>query len=220
MNPIIEKIKKLLRLGKDSKATPNEAAVAMAKAIKLAAENGIDLSSIPTDDSGTGGMSHVTESSQQGPAHRLAAWLVKRHFSVATLFDSSGKKPVIHFIGIDTNCQLASYCYTYLVRSSRTAWRKRENRRLRDRDSFLKGYFAAIDSMMPEVFHRDGLILSTDNYVQTVIFAGRTGIIFKPMASAWKGGLSDSAFRHGVRSGNRDGIRNAIRGTDKPLLPH
>jgi hypothetical protein len=25
-------------------------------------------------------------------------------------------------------------------------------------------------------------------------------------------------FRHGVHSGNRDGIRNAIRGTDKPLI--
>lgn len=218
MNPIIEKLKKLLRLGKDSKATPNEAAVAMAKALKLASDNGIDLSSIPTDDSDHGGMAHVTEASQAGPAHRLASWLVNRHFSVATLFDSSGKKPVIHFIGIETNCQLASYCYTYLVRSSRAAWRKRENRRLRDRSSFLKGYFAAIDSLMPDVFHRDGLILSTDNYVQTVIFAGRTGIIFKPLASAWNGGLSDSAFRNGVRCGTRDGIRNAIRGTDKLLI--
>jgi hypothetical protein len=186
--------------------------------MKMASENGIDLSSIPMDDTEHGGMTHVTESSQAGPAHKLASWLVKRHFSVATLFDSSGRKPVIHFIGIETNCQLASYCYTYLVRSSRAAWRNRQNRRLRDRQSFLKGYFAAIDSLMPEVFHRDGLILSSDNYVQTVIFAGRTGIIFKPMNSAWKGGLSDSAFRNGVSCGRRDGIRNSIRGTDKPLI--
>lgn len=217
MNPIIDKIRKLLRLSRDSKATPNEAATAMAKAMKLASDHGIDLSALPSDDPGRGGMSHVTEPSQCGPAHRMASGIVKRHFGVATLFDSTGSRAVIHFIGIETNCQIASYCYIYLVRSMRQAWRKRENRRLRDRQSFLRGYASAINSLMPGVFHQNGIILCADNYIEAVIFAGRHGIKIrttKPSAAK----ISDASFHHGFVAGQKGGIHNAIRGTDYNLI--
>ena len=189
----------------------------MAKALKLAADHGIDLSKIPTDDPERGWMTHTTEPSQKGPAHRLASWLVKRHFGVATLFDGTGRKPVIHFIGVESNCQLAQYCYVYLVRSMRAAWRKRDNKRLRDRDSFLQGFAYAIDSMMPEVFHREGLILSADNYIETVILAGRDGIRLTPIKEKDRK-ISDAAFRHGHCAGKTSGIRNAVNGTDQPLI--
>lgn len=217
MNPIVDKIRKLLRLGRDGAATPAEAAAAMAKAMRMAAEHGIDLSQMPPDDPERGGMTHATEPSQAGLPHRLASQLVKRHFNVATLFDSTGRKPAIHFIGHEENCQLASYCYVYLVRSMRAAWRNRENRRLRNRDAFLRGYAAAIDSLMPETFHREGLILSADRYIETVILAGKAGVKIADMKPV-KSSLSDSAFRHGYRAGKAGGIRNAIRGTTQPLL--
>jgi hypothetical protein len=214
MNPIIDKIRKLLRLGKDSKATPNEAAVAMAKAMQLAAAHGIDLSQIPDDTGSNGGISHTTEPSQAGLPHRLASMLVKRHFSVSTLFDSTGKKPVIHFIGLPNNCDLALYCYVFLVRSMRTAWRKRENRRLRDRASFLRGYAAAIDSLMPATFHQPGLIISADEYIETVILANQHGVKIKTLGNGRKNKISDAAFRNGYRQGKQTGIHNAIRGSE------
>lgn len=217
MTPIIEKLKKLLRLAKNHAATAEEAATAMRKALALAGEHGIDLSAIPPDDPEHGGMTHTTEPSQGGPAHRRAASLVMRHFGVETLFDSTGKKPVIHFIGFETNTQLALYCYIYLVRASRAAWRNRSNRRLRDRESFLRGYFRAIDQMMPAVFHQPGLVLSTANYVQGVIVAGRSNVVISQNKRAEKP-ISESAYMHGHMAGQNDGIRNAVRGTDKPLI--
>ena len=132
MNPAFAKIKKLLRMAKDRAASSAEAATAMRKAMELAAEHGIDLTAIPPDDPEHGGMTHASETSQAGPAHRKAAALVRRHFGVDPLFDSTGEKPVIHFIGFESNTQLALYCYTYLVRASRAAWRKRANKRRED----------------------------------------------------------------------------------------
>ena len=119
-------------MAKDRAASSAEAATAMRKAMELAAEHGIDLTAIPPDDPEHGGMTHASETSQAGPAHRKAAALVRRHFGVDTLFDSTGEKPVIHFIGFESNTQLALYCYTYLVRASRAAWRKRANKRRED----------------------------------------------------------------------------------------
>lgn len=212
-SPLIDKIKKLLRLAKDGAATPAEAATALAKALAMAAENGIDLSKIPDDSTSGSGMSHATEPSQAGLPHRLAARLVSRHFGVEAIFDSTGKKPVIHFIGIDENCHLAIYCYVYLVRSMRTAWRKRTNRRLRDRESFLRGFTAAIDNQMPAVFHRPGLVLSTKAYIEGVILAGKTGVTIKETQSKPKKLNAASAIEGGI-AGRKAGIRNALRGSE------
>lgn len=218
MNPI-DKIKKLLRLGRCSAATPAEAAAAMKKAVQLAAEHGIDLSKVPTDDENGSGATHTTEPSQAGPAHVLASRFVKRHFSVATIFDSTGPKPVIHFIGLEINCQLAQYCYVYLVRSSRSAWRKRSNKRLRDRISFLRGFFAAINQMMPAVFHREGLIFSADHYIESVILAGNPGASLTQMKPKMGSGkVSECSFFHGLQAGRKAGIREGIRGTSSALI--
>lgn len=48
MNPIIDKIQKLLRLAKCSAATPAEAAAALEKAIQLAMQHGIDIAKLIT----------------------------------------------------------------------------------------------------------------------------------------------------------------------------
>jgi Protein of unknown function (DUF2786) len=210
MNPIIERIKKLLRLGKDNAATPAEAAAALAKALQLAAENGLNLEDIPAD-SDSGILSHETIKSQAGPAHKLASGIVRRHFGVATLFDSSAAGHTIHFIGLPDQTALASYVYQYLVRTMRSAWRTRANKRLRDRDSFLSGFASAINSLMPAAFHRPGLILCAETYIKEVIIGDSRAKI-----STLKGpqAKSDKAFSHGHRAGLKAGIRNAIHGTE------
>lgn len=215
MNPIIDKIRKLLRLGRDSAASPAEAALAMAKALQLAADHGIDLAKLPSDDGKGGGLTHQTEPSTKGVAQHQASQLVKRHFGVETLFDSTGPKRAIHFIGLEENCHLARYCYTYLVRAMSAAWRKRSNRRLRDREAFIRGYAVAIDRAMPAVFHRPGLVISADDYIQRVFLSDGSKIT---QIGGKAAKLSDAAFREGFVTGAHAGIHNAIRGTDKPLL--
>lgn len=211
MNPIIEKIKKLLRLSKDGAATAEEAAAALAKAMQLAAQAGVSLADIPAD-SDSGVLGHQTIDSQAGPAHLLAAGLVKKHFGVDTLFDSRGGKKRIHFIGLPEQIDLASYVYTYLVRTMRSAWRKRGNRRLRDREAFLKGFACAINRLMPAAFHRPGLILSAERYVEDVIIGQDSNV----KMSNLKGpeAKSDRAFHHGFEAGDKAGIRNALRGSN------
>ncbi|GAA5482095.1 DUF7168 domain-containing protein [Haloferula sargassicola] len=215
-SPIIDRIKKLLRLGRCHAATPAEAANALAKALKLAAEHGIDLSQLPTDDPERGGVTHVTEPSQAGLPHRLASRLVKRHFGVSTVFEKGGPKPVIHFVGVESQCQLAVYCYVFLVRTMRAAWRHRTNRRLRDRESFLHGFATAIDRAMPPVFHQPGLTISHDAYIVDVI-VGKGGSL-KEIGRKTPRKLSEAATREGYRAGRKTSIHNALRGTDKPLL--
>ena len=218
MNPIVDRIKKLLRLGNNEAATMAEAAAALKKAQELAVEHGIDLGAIPADVDGPGGMTHVSEPSQAGMPHRLASGIVKHHFGVDTLFDSTGAKPVSHFIGCETNCQIAVYVYIYLVRAMRAAWRNRTNRRLRDRDSFLRGFALGVETMIPEKFHQTGLVLCTKRYVEGVILAGKNAKI-TPIKTGGKKKLSDRSFFEGYRDGKITGIHNAVRGSNTELLP-
>ena len=209
MNPIIEKIKKLLRLGKDGAATPAEAAAALAKALKLAAEHGLKLEDIPAD-SDSGILSHETVNSTAGPAQILASGIVQRHFGVHTIFITGGIKE-IHFVGLPEQVALASYVYTYLVRTMCRAWRIRPNKRLRDRSAFLRGFSAAMNGLMPGVFHRPGLIICAQKYVEEVICAG--GGYSKTKSIAAPRGKSDRAFSSGWEAGHKAGIRNALRGS-------
>lgn len=217
MNPIVEKIKKLLRLGNNKGASFAEAASALRKAQELAAEHGIDIGAIPIGADGVEGVTHVTESSQKGVPHRLASGIVRRHFGVDTLFDSTGSKPVIHFIGIETQCQIASYVYVYLVRTMRAAWRNRTNRRLRDRDSFLRGFAQAVESMIPEKFHQPGLVVSSKRYIEGVLLGPDAKL--KTIGGGKPAKISDAAFFQGYRDGKKAEIHNAVRGSNHELLP-
>lgn len=210
MNPIIERIKKLLRLGKDGAATPAEAASALAKALKLAADHGLKLEDIPAD-SDSGILTHETLKSTAGQAQLLAAGIVKAHFGVDTLFITGGRRE-IHFIGLPEQVALASYVFTYLVRTMCRAWRTRENKRLRDRNAFLRGFAAAMNRLMPEVFHRPGLILCAANYVEDVICTG--GNYGKMTSISTPKAKSDRAFSQGLEAGRKAGIRNALRGSE------
>lgn len=215
-NPILDKIKKLLRLSKDSSATAAEAASALQKAISIAEANGIDIHAVKFTEDNAPGMTHATEHSQAGPAHRLASALVQDQFGVETLFDSTGEKASIHFIGQEINCQLAAYAYVYLVRSMRQAWRKRTNRRLRDREAFLRGYAAAIHRLMPRVFRNEGLILSAKSYIDTCIL--KPGCKLTSLSKVGEN-ASPRAFSDGYEAGRKAGIRNAIDRTGNLELP-
>lgn len=214
MNPALEKIRKLLRLSRDAKATANEAAVALAKAMQLAAENGIDLDKVSTDDADAS-VTHRTTSAVFGVAERNASSLIKRHFNVDALFSKRGGKAVVHFIGYPETCDLAIYVFVYLVRCARNAWKTRPNKRLRNRESFIYGFFLAINELMPPKFHQPGLVPSFKSYTEEVLLQGAK-LITKRVAPK---SAPIKALAAGFRAGQSNGINNAIRGTEKNLIP-
>jgi hypothetical protein len=217
MNPITDKIRKLLALGRNGAASPNEAATAMAKAQRLTAEHGISLTEIPADDSPGSWLTHISVPSLKGLPQRLASRLIKRHFGVDTLFDSTVKPSVIHIVGTRDQAEIASYVYVYLVRTVRRSWVTRKNRRIRDRESFLPGFVHSISQMLPEVFPQTGLVLSAQHYIETTLLRpGEQTIFLKPS----KNRLADKAFLQGLIDGRKAGIRNAIAAPSaQPELP-
>jgi hypothetical protein len=216
-NPILDKIRKLLRLAKNDGASANEAATALRKAMELAEANGIDIQSVKLLDGETWNLTHHSEKSLAGTAHRLAAGIVQSHFGVEALFQTGSGWKGVHFIGQEINCQLASYAYIYLVRSMSRAWTKRENKRLRDRVSFLRGYAYSIGRLMPAAFPNPGLILSAKAYIETVLLGGTPGLKMVETKQPKKN-LSQSALLAGLRAGKDAGIRNAIHGTNTPQI--
>ena len=215
MNPLLDKIRKLLRLANDHGATAHEAAAALAKAQQIATENGISLTDVPDDDDTTHGLTHIAHPSQAGLPHRLASQLVKTHFGVSTLFDSNGRRAVIHIIGTPLQAQLATYVYTYLVRVLRQSWRGRANKRLRDREAFLRGFTQAIGRKLPKVFPQDGLVLSSEAYIAAKLLPPGAKIT---RIAEGKKSLADSAYRDGFMAGVDTEIHNAIQGSDPTKL--
>lgn len=213
MNPALEKIRKLLRLSRDSKATPNEAAVALAKAMQLAAEHGIDLDQVTTDESPST-VTHRTTAAVFGVAERNASSLIKKHFNVDALFSNKSGKAVIHFIGYPETCDLAIYVFVYLVRCARHAWKNRANKRLRNRSSFIFGFFLAIDQLMPPKFHQAGLIPAFKTYTEEVLLCGAKVITRRvaPKSTPVK------SLTAGFLAGKQNGIYAPIRGTSQPLI--
>ena len=214
MNPTLEKIKKLLRLARDKSATAAEAAAALTKAMQLATDAGIDLAKVSTDERDNS-VTHRTTPAPFGPAERYTATLLKKHFNVDALFSSRAGKRVIHLYGYAETCDLAIYVFVFIVRCAKSAWKNRANKRLKNREAFIFSFIMGIDELMPPKFHQPGIVPSFKTYRDEVLLSGGSKLITR--ASSPKN-LPSRATAAGYRAGKNNGINNAIRGTDKPLI--
>jgi hypothetical protein len=181
--------------------------------MQLAAEHGIDLAKVSTEESDSS-VTHRTTPATFGVAERNASSLVKRHFNVDALFSTKSGKRVVHFIGYPETCDLAIYVFVYLVRCAKSAWKNRTNKRLKNRESFIFGFFLAIEELMPPTFHQPGLVPSFQSYTEQVLVSGRK-IITKPVAPK---STTIKALSSGWIAGQKNGIHAPIRGTTTPLL--
>jgi hypothetical protein len=214
MNPTIEKIKKLLRLARDKSATPAESAAALAKAIAMATESGIDLDKVSTDDNSQS-LNHRTTSARFGSAERNACSIIRKHLNVDALFSNRGGKNVVHLYGFPEACDLAVYVFVYLVRCAKSSWKNRANKRLKNRDAYIYGFFLGIDELMPEKFHQPGLLPAFNAYRDEVLLGGSSQLITKRIAPK---NTPIKSLTAGYMAGKKNGINNAIPGTDKPLI--
>ena len=211
---ITETIKKLLRLARDKAASPAEAASALAKAQAIAEANGQALPDDPGEspDPKRNVLAHHKVMSASGYAERKAAWLICVQFPVRYIWGWGGlfdSKRSIYFIGPPCFVEIAGYCFTYLRRTMATAWRKRANKRIKNRRAFIDGFAAAIYEQMPEEFRGRGLVdIDAAAYFITVISPGATLAMMGQLATRG----SSAALTAGFVAGRRHGIRNALEG--------
>jgi hypothetical protein len=139
---VIDKIRKLLRLGKSS--NPNEAALAIARAFELARKHAIDLESVNLDDEAIECfLSRI--GARLSFEQKLILNLVKRFFRVDIIADL----PNIAYIGRETDISIAQYVYDYLLRALRGGLRvyQAEVRRKLSRtrkQNFIQGWIYGV----------------------------------------------------------------------------
>lgn len=214
MDSINERIKKLLRLARDKAATPAEAAAALSKAQAIAEANGRELPADPGEspDPKRNVLSHHRVETASGYAERKAAWLITVQFPVKFIWGWGGlseSRRAIYFIGPPCFVEIAGYCHTYLRRTMAMAWRKRANKRLKNRRAFIDGFAAAIYEQMPEEFRGRGLVeIDAAAYFITHIKPGATLSKMGQLSAR----ASSASLTAGWIAGKRHAIRNALEG--------
>lgn len=170
-DPIIEKIKKLLRMKRGG--TPGEIENALAMAAKLARQHGIDLNSINPDEASPQTITHETDiMNLRIPLEaRLAANVLVNFFNVKICVHEGICSPryvpvkaKITFVGTTWDIHVARYVFVFLQRHFRYAWNHRKNKRLRNRSAFLHGMYWGLSTKLqdqqPEVETEQALVLA------------------------------------------------------------
>jgi hypothetical protein len=155
-DPIIEKIKKLLRMKRGG--TPGEIENALALAAKLAREHNIDLASVNPDEDDGQRITHVKDiMGLRIPLEaRLAANILVNFFDVQVCLSSPVSrwyakiKGGFTIVGTAWDIQIARYVFVFLQRHFRYAWNHRANRRLKNRNAFLHGMYLGLASKLRE----------------------------------------------------------------------
>lgn len=216
-SPIARRITKLLRLARCKGATAAEASTALEKAQRIAAEHHVSLNEIHDDDDRAGALTHSSKKVRKGLTTRLTAGIVQSHFGVQCITISRGAQAVMHIVGMPDQVEIATYIFVYVRRLLDSAWASRENKRLRDRDSYLLGFAWAISEKVPGVFRNEGLILSQDAYINRYLTPENCVTVKAPQL---KGRLSPSAVHAGFTAGHKANLHNALRNTEaQALLP-
>lgn len=162
MNPILEKIKKLLRMKRGG--TPDEIATAFRLAQELAEKHGIDLNGIDPDDDNTRPerpISHIDAilGARIQWECRYAALICHCFFHVNAfsrwrgsfikdgLWNRGGY--CLTFVGTAWDTEIALYVYHFLVGHFRREWKTRRGR-CRNRQAFMYGTYLGISSKLRE----------------------------------------------------------------------
>lgn len=151
MNPIVERIKKLLRMKRGG--TPAEVETALGLARKIAAEHGIDLDSIdPEEKRQSSEWRHESAYlARRVPFDaRYAAKICERFFNVEVVFYEAMHGFGIYFVGRVFEIEIALYIFRFLRGHFSRCWRVRENRLLRSKRSFVYGMFVGICSKLKQ----------------------------------------------------------------------
>ena len=160
MNPILEKIKKLLRMQRGG--TQAEVETALAMAAELARKHGIDLAAVnPGEDHLDRVLGHADAilSTRLQWECKYAALVAENFFNVSLVCRTAGLANsrgwsykwnyAITFIGTAADTEIAVYVYHFLVGHFRRSW-NRSSGRLRNRQSFMWGMYLGLCHKLKE----------------------------------------------------------------------
>lgn len=162
MNPIIEKLKKLLRMKRGG--TPDEIATALRLAQELAEKHGVDLSQVnPNDDAPKSeqiGHSDPITSARIQCEVKFAGMVCEQFFNVRVFtrmvdgaWSKRGWKRVytyaMTFVGTDWEREVAAHVLHFLVRHFRREWATKRGR-CRNREAFMWGMYCGLCSKLIE----------------------------------------------------------------------
>ena len=146
MNPIIEKLKKLLRMKRGG--TPDEIATALRLAQELAEKHGVDLSQVNPDDDAPKseqlGHSDPIASARIQCEVRYAGLVCEQFFNVKVFtrtLDASWRGRMVYryamtFVGTDWEREIATHILHFLVGHFRREWATKRGR-CRNREAFM-----------------------------------------------------------------------------------
>jgi hypothetical protein len=150
LNPIVEKIKKLLRMKRGG--TPDETATALALAQELAAKHGIDIDKVNPDEQADG--DRITDkdallSSRIQWECKYAALVVQEFFNISFFLKKILWKTSLTFVGTGWEIEIALHVYKFLVAHMRREWRCHRGR-CRNRQAFLYGMYHGLCRKLQE----------------------------------------------------------------------
>ncbi len=160
MSPeILDKIKKLLRLGKST--NPHEAAIAMQRAFELANRHGVDVTDIDLDDSQLENMVLEYFPSKRRLSHlrKLVIAILTSFFRVKVYWTCSrATGPRVAFGGRQSDVQIAGYVHDFLITRGEAGLRdfiereRRNGRAPKDREkkNWVSGFIYGISSQLKE----------------------------------------------------------------------
>ncbi len=212
--PILEKIRKLLRLGQSS--NPNEAALALSRAFELARKHAIDPETVNVDDEEIERLL-LRIGARLSFERKLILNVVKRFFRVEII----ACRPNVAFIGRRTDIALAHYVHDFLVRALRDSLRAFKGQMRRK--SFIQGWIYGVAFKLKETSEqmavedsRFALVkLDEDPRVRAAADA------FYPVTETAKIDLkrkNPSAMMEGWVTGKKVDIRKPLEGPSRPAL--
>jgi hypothetical protein len=163
-NPIIEKIKKLLRMKRGG--TPDEIATALRLAQELAEKHGIDLNAVnPDEENHERPIQHEDEilGCRVSWESKYAVLVCKQFFKVEVFqtVNEAATKYVWRFVGEEWDIQIAIYVYRFLCGHFRREWNTKRGR-CRNRQAFLWGMYQGLCNKLwerqPKEVQEPGLI--------------------------------------------------------------
>lgn len=153
-DPILEKIKKLLRMKRGG--TPDEIATALRLAQELAAKHGIDLENVNENDDHSGAedrlpITHVDafKGNRIQFECQYVGLLIDQFFRVSVFTSRDWYNHRLVFVGTDSNIQIATYVFKFLVGHFRRQWNTKRGR-CRNRQAFLFGMYIGLSAKLRE----------------------------------------------------------------------
>jgi hypothetical protein len=145
---IIEKLKKLLRLGQSG--NQHEAELAVERAFELAAKHNIDLASVDVDEE-TRRILHkrFRMGKRLSLIRKLVIQLVHKFFNVNAVL----ARPDVVLVGTETDVEIANYVMEFLIRActrSLAAFSREQTRKLSltKRKSFIAGFMYGVGTKL------------------------------------------------------------------------